>query len=116
MLKRQVQPEAHHFLVSAADAEMQETERIEHGMRHALEGFDHDLLCDLRGARAFGMATHAIDREQQRGVLGHYRNGLVLVVFPGSEEADVGVIDVQGSVRALLDWARFISRPAIPSA
>jgi hypothetical protein len=43
-------------------------------------------------------------------VLGDDCNGLVLVVIPGAHEGDVGVIDLQGSARALLDWARFISR------
>ena len=41
------------------------------------------------------MAAHAIDDDQQRGMLGRRDRDAVLVVFAVSEETDIGVFDPQ---------------------
>lgn len=104
------------LLVSPPESEMQEAERIEDGMRGVPESLDQYLLRDLGSTSPFGVTAHSIDGKQKRSVLGHHCSRFVLVIVPGTEKADVGVVDVQGSTRALLDWTRFISRPAVPSA
>ena len=67
---------------------------------------------DLGSARAIGMPAHAVDHDEQRGVLGDRGGDPVLVLFARPQQADIGVLDLQRGTRALLDWARFISRRA----
>ena len=116
VLERQMRTEPDDFFMSTAQREMQKTDRIEDRVRGVGECFDHDLLRDLGSARAFGVTAHPIDGQQQRSMLSDDGDRFVLVIVPGTEKTDVGVVDLQGSARALLDWARFISRPAVPSA
>jgi hypothetical protein len=116
MLERQVPTDPYYLLMRAPEREMQESQWVEQGMRRMPERFKHYLLRNLRRARAVGVPAHAIGHQQDGRV---FRDGccnFVLVLFARPEETDISVLDVQGGTHALLDWARFISRPARPSA
>ena len=65
---------------------------------------DH-LLRHLRGARAVGMAAHAIDDHQQRRMLGDGRADPILVLLAPAEQADFGIFDPQEQSMHLLDLA-----------
>ena len=52
------------------------------------------------GARAIGMTTHAVDHDQQGGVLGDRDGNAILIVGAITEQADFGVFDAQGVVGA----------------
>ena len=81
LLDRQVGAELHDFLVRAAKSQMQEAERIEERLRRVPESFDHDLLRDLGGLRAVGVAAHAIDHDEQGRVVGDRDSDPILVVL-----------------------------------
>ena len=69
-----------HLLVSAAQRQMQESERIEDGLRRVPERFDQHLDRRLGSARAVGMAAHAVDHDQQRGMLRDRDRNAILIV------------------------------------
>ena len=79
-LERQVGAELHHFLVRAAERQMQEAERIENGLRRVPEGLDQRLDGGLRGLRAIGMPAHAVDDDEQGRVLGDRDGHAILIV------------------------------------
>ena len=62
--------ELHDLLVRASERQVEEPERIEERLRGVPEGLEHDSLRDLRGARAVGVAAHAVDHHEQRRMLG----------------------------------------------
>ncbi len=91
-----MQTDAHHFFVRAPEHEVQETKRIEQRLRGMPERFEQGLEGDLGGARAFGVTAHAVHHHQQCGVLGDGHRDPVLVLLPASEEAQIGVFNLQG--------------------
>jgi hypothetical protein len=69
-LDRQAGAELHDFLVRASERQVQETERIQDGLRRVPERFDQHLDGGFSRLGAIGMAAHAVDHDEQRGVLG----------------------------------------------
>jgi hypothetical protein len=100
LLERPLYAESHHFLVRAADRQMQEPQAVEERLGRVPEGVDDHLLRDLCGARAIGVASHAIDDDEQRRVLGNGRADPVLVLFAPAQQADVGTFDAQEQIHA----------------
>ena len=113
LLERQLHAELHHFLVRAPERQVQEPQRIEQRLRRVPEGLDDHLWVTSRGARAFGVAAHAVGHHQQRRVLGDGHAHPVLVFLAPAEQAEIRVFNLQEathvSVRLL---ARFISPDA----
>ena len=56
-------------VVRPAQRHVQEAERIEHRQRGLAERFEQALERGVRGAAAVGVAAHAVDDDQQRGLL-----------------------------------------------
>ena len=110
LLERQLRAELDDFFVRAAQRQVQEAERIEQRLGRVPEGFEDHLLRDLGRARAIGVAAHAVDDDEQRGVLGDRGGDPVLVLLAASEQADIGVLDPQEGFRASVRLRlRFIS-------
>src|SRR5688572_4919608 len=84
-----------YFVVRTAQRHVQEAERIEHRQRSLAERFEQALERGVRGAAAVGVAAHAVDDDQQRGLLRHRDRYAVLVVFAVSEETHICVLDPQ---------------------
>ena len=55
---------------------------------------DH-LLRHLRRARAVRVPAHAVDRDQERCVLGNRRADPILILLAPAHQADIGVFDPQ---------------------
>ena len=64
-------------------------------MRRLPEGFQQRGQRGLRGARTFGMATHAIDGHQEHGLLRISHRNAVLVFLAMADEADIRGFDLQ---------------------
>ena len=74
---------------------MQECQWIEQRLRQRGKPRHQRLAGDFRGARAIGMATHAIERTDQSGCrLGNDGN-TILVLFAGADQTDFGIFDLQ---------------------
>ena len=73
-------PELRHFLVRAAERQVQEAERVEDGLRRVPEGFDQSLDGGLGGFRAIGVPTHAVDDDEQGRVFGDRDRHAILIV------------------------------------
>ena len=100
MLDGKLCPELHDFLVSTAQGEMQETERVEKGLRRVPKRFENRLLRDLGRLGTVGVSAHSVDHDQERGVFGNSCRNPILVLFAPSEEAYIGVLHPQESIRA----------------
>ncbi len=74
-------------------------------------------ICDYRrsegidGPLFIGMATHAIEGGDERGVAVHRDGDAVLVFFAGPEQADFGVFDLQTVPRRSARLARLLHSP-----
>ncbi len=80
---------------ACAQRQVQERQWIEQRLRQRGKARDQRLAGDLRGARAIGMATHAIEGADQCSArLGHDGN-TILVLFAGADQADFGIFDLQ---------------------
>ena len=88
-------PSLHDFLVRAPQRQVQEAQRIEQRLRGVPEGLDDHLLGYLGGAGAIGVTAHAVDDDEQGGVLGNGRAHPVLVLFAPTQQADFGTFDSQ---------------------
>ena len=77
--ERQIGAELRDFLVRAAERQMQEAERIEDRLRRVPEAFDQRLDGGLRGLGAIGMTTHAVDDDEQGGML-RDRDGYAILI------------------------------------
>jgi hypothetical protein len=93
---RQVQPDAHDLLVSPAESQVQETQRIKQRLRGVPERFQQDVQSDLGGAGTFSVATHAVRYHQQRGMLGDRHRDPILVFLPAPEKTQIRVFNLQG--------------------
>ncbi len=103
--------ELRHFLVRAPERQVQESERIEDGLRRVPEGFDQRLDGGLGGLGAVGVTAHAVDDDEQGGVLGDRDGDAILIVGATSEQADFGVFDAQGRVGALINCRALYRTP-----
>ena len=88
-------PELDHFLVRPAQRQVQESQRIEDRMRRLPERLEQRRERGLGGARAFGMAAHAVDHHQEHGLLGGRDGDPVLIFFAVADEAHVRGLDLQ---------------------
>ena len=106
-LRWQALAERHDGVVCAADREVQEAFRVEQRPAGLPELCDHGADGDLGGAGAIGVATHAVyDREERRVVI--ERDGdPVLVFFAIAEEAQIRVLDLQGTLRHACSHVNF---------
>ena len=95
MFDRQSRAERGDFLVRLSERQVQEAQRIDHGLGRVPETLDEDLARDLRGAFAFRVSAHAVQDEQQRRVIGNRGGDAVLVVLACSAQADLGVLGAQ---------------------
>jgi hypothetical protein len=95
LLERQLGAELHDFLVGAPERQVQEAERIEQRLRRVPEGLGDHLLRHLRGARAVRVSAHAVDRNQERCMLGDRRADPILILLAPAYQADIGVFDPQ---------------------
>ena len=64
-------------------------------MRRLPERFQHRGQGGLGGARAFRVASHAVDDDQQHRLLGARHGDAILVFFAMPDEADVRGLDLQ---------------------
>ena len=78
-----------------AQRQVQESERIQQRLRQGCESRNQCLARDFRGARAFRVATHAVERPDQRGSGLDDDGNTVLVLFAGADQADLGMFDLQ---------------------
>ena len=79
--------------VGAADREVQESERIEQRLGLGAEQVEHHLAADFGGARAVGVAAHAVHDDEQRRAFARGDRGTILVVFAVAGQADLGALD-----------------------
>jgi hypothetical protein len=85
--------------VRAADRQVQEPVGIEQGPARFPEFREHGADRDFGGARAVGVAAHAVDdREEHRAVVDGDGDA-ILVLFAIAEKAQVRVLDLQGTLR-----------------
>ena len=56
-------------------------------------------MADFGGARAIGVAAHAVDDREHHGAVGVRDGDTILVFFAMPDEAQVRVLDLQGSLR-----------------
>ena len=105
LLERQPGAERDHGLVDAAERQVQEAEGIEQRLRRVPEGLDQQLLRGLGSERTVGMAAHAVDHDQQRGVLGHGDGTTILVVLAPPDQARFCVLDTQSGTGIPLNCA-----------
>ena len=89
-----------HFVVRPAQRQVQKAHGIEHRQRRVPEGIQQAFQCCIGGAAAIGMATHAVDHDQQRRlVVGGYRNP-VLVVLTITDQTYICMLDPQARAPA----------------
>ncbi len=74
---------------------MQKTQWIEYRMRRLPEGLEQRRKRSFGRARAFRMAAHAVDHDQQHRVIGGRDRDSVLILFAVSDEADIRGLDLQ---------------------
>ena len=81
--------------------QVQKPERIEQGLCRLPEPLDHRLLRHLGRPLAFGVATHAVARDQQRGFFCHGDADSILVGIASALKAQFCIFDPQASSSAL---------------
>ena len=64
----------------ATKSQMQESERIENGLRRVPEALDERLDGSLGGFGAIGMTSHAVDDDEQGGMLRDRDRNAILIV------------------------------------
>ena len=74
---------------------MQKTKRIEDGMRRLPESLEQRRERGFGRARAFRMAAHAVDHDQQHRVIAGCDRDSVLILFAVSDKADIRGFDLQ---------------------
>jgi hypothetical protein len=74
---------------------MQERERIDEWLRLRRQARQNHGARGLRGLGAIGMAAHAIEGGDQRGIGADRNRHAILVLFTGAEQADFGEFDLQ---------------------
>ncbi len=73
-------------------------------MRRLPERLEQGRQRRFRGARAFGVAAHAVDHDQQHRMIGGRHRDPVLVFFAVADEADIRGLDLQCQLlKALLN-------------
>ena len=92
--------EPRHVVVRPAQRQMQEADRIEHRQRRLAEGIEQALERGVGGAAAIGMAAHAIDDHEQRGLIGRGDGDAVLVVFAVTDQTQICMLDPQARAPA----------------
>ena len=85
--------------VGAADGEMQESVRIEQRPAHVPELVEHRAHGHFGCACTIGVAAHAIHDREHHGAVGVRNGNSILVLFAMPDEAQVRVLDLQGSLR-----------------
>ena len=100
-----------HVFVGPAQRQVQESQRIEDGLRRVPERFDQRLDGGLGGLRAIRVATHAIDDDEQSRMLGDRNRHAILVVGAIAQQADFGVFDAQGGMRGLINCRALYRTP-----
>ena len=98
-LRREPLAELDHRLVCPSDGEVQEALGIEHRAARLPELRHHRANRHLGGMGSVGMASHPVHDGEQRRVAIHGDRYAVLVFFTITEEAQVGVLDLQGALR-----------------
>jgi hypothetical protein len=78
---------------------MQETVRVEQRPADFPELVQHHANGHFCGARAIRMTAHAVDDRQHHGAVGVRNGDAILVFFAMPDEAQVRVLDLQGSLR-----------------
>jgi hypothetical protein len=74
---------------------MQESERIEDGVRSLPEGLEQSRERGFRGARALRVTAHAVDHDQQHRVIGGRHCDSVLIFLAVADEAHIRGLDLQ---------------------
>src|SRR5437588_577690 len=105
-LERQLRAELHDLVVRLPERQVEEPERIEERLRRVPESVQDHPLGDGRGARAVGVAAHAVDDHQQRRALGDRGHDPVLILLAPAEQAHVCVFDPQEEFHASVRLAR----------
>src|SRR5262249_45961182 len=112
LLDRELSTELHDFLVRAPQRQVEKTKRIEERLRRLSERLQDDLLRDLGRFRSIGVATHTVDHDEQRRLLGDRYRDPILVLLAPAQEADVGVVDPQEEFHASVRLGRALYHPA----
>jgi hypothetical protein len=87
--------ELRHIVVRPAQSHVEKSERIEQRERCLAERFEQALQCSVRSAAAVGVTAHAVDDDQQSGLLLRGDGDAVLVVFAVSDETQLCILDPQ---------------------
>ena len=74
---------------------MQKTQRIENGVRGLPKGFEHGRERGFGGSCSLRVTSHAVDHDQEDGIVGGRNRHPILVFFAMSDEADIGGFDLQ---------------------
>ena len=82
---------------------MQKTQGVENRMRRLPERFQQCRQRRFGGARAFRMAAHAVDHDQQHRMIGGRHGDPVLILFAVADEADIRGLDLQCALRLLIN-------------
>ncbi len=98
-LRWQPPAERNHGLVRAAHGEVQKSVGIEQRAARPAEFGQHRADGRLRGTRALGVPAHAVHHGDERRVVVGGDHHPVLVFFAIPEEAQLRVLDLQGTLR-----------------
>ena len=83
--------------MGAAEGQVQESERVEQRLRQVVEHVQHDPAAGLRGARAVGVAAHAVHGDEQHRTIAGRDCGAILVVLAIAHQADVRELELHAS-------------------
>ena len=112
MFDREVGAELDDFLMRASQSEVQKAHGIEDGLRRVPERLEDDLLRHLGGPGAIGMPAHAVDDDEQGGMLRDRAGDPVLVLLAPTQEADIGVVHPQEEFRTSVRLDSALYHPA----
>lgn len=85
--------------MGAAHGQVQEALRIEQRPAHLPELVEHRAHRHFGCARAIGVSAHAVHDGEHDGAVGVRNGDSVLIFFAMPDEAQVCVLDLQGSLR-----------------
>jgi hypothetical protein len=92
--------EPRHVVVRLAQRQMEKTERVEQRVLRLMEGIQQALERGVSRATAVGMASHSVDHDQQRRLVGCRHGDAILVVLAIADQAYFCMLNPQARAPA----------------
>lgn len=80
----------------AANGKVQEADRVENWLRDAAKGIANGFRGELGCLGAVGVATHAIDGDQENRLLPGQHLDTILILLTVADQAEICVFNAQG--------------------